>query len=165
MAMEGKGNAADVSRQRPSEGGRRGLREEGTVVAVRGDLAEVLIPRGRHCEGCGSCCMVSGDNMLAEALNEVGAREGDRVEVELPFRTSLKAAYLLYGVPLAAFLVGLGAGSLLAGVLFDGGFAVPLGLLFGFGSLALAYFLLARVYAPGSKAASTYRPVITRVLR
>lgn len=165
--MGGKDVATEASwRRLGGEGFHGRRREEGTVVAVRGDLAEVLIPRSRHCEGCGSCCVVAGeDGMLAEAVNEAGAREGDRVEVELPFRASLKAAYLLYGIPLAAFLVGLGAGSLLSGVFFDGGFAVPLGLLFGFGFLFLAYFMLARVYAPGSRAAASYRPVITRVLR
>jgi len=103
--------------------------------------------------------------MLAEALNEAGAGVGDRVEVELPFRTSLKAAYILYGLPLVAFLAGLGVAAFVSAVLFDGAFAVPLGLLFGFGFLVLSYLLLARVYAPGTRASSSYRPVITRVLR
>lgn len=163
--MKEEDDATIAAWRRLSGGEGHGRREEGTVVAVRGETADVLIPRGRHCEGCGSCCVVAGEeHMLAEALNKAGAEVGDRVEVELPFRTSLKAAYLLYGVPLAAFLVGLGLAALLSALLFDGSFAVPLGLLFGFGFLALAYLLLARFYAPGTRAASSYRPVIKRVL-
>jgi sigma-E factor negative regulatory protein RseC len=164
--VEERDGATEASWRRLAGGDGHGRREEGTVLAVRGELAEVLIPRGRQCEGCGSCCVVAGEgHMLAEALNEAGAGVGDRVEVELPFRTSLKAAYILYGLPLVAFLAGLGVAAFVSAVLFDGAFAVPLGLLFGFGFLVLSYLLLARVYAPGTRASSSYRPVITRVLR
>lgn len=139
--------------------------EEGTVVAVRGDTAQITVRRSRLCEGCGSCCVVvDDDNMIAEAVNRVGAKQGDRVIVELPASTSIRAAYILYGIPLLAFLLGLGAGALLGSALFGGGFGVALGLIFGFGLLTLSYILLSRVYAPGSRASSRYRPVITKVL-
>ena len=139
--------------------------EEGMVVATRGDIAQVTLRRSRLCEGCGSCCVVvDDDNMIAEAVNRVGARQGDRVIVELPVSTSIRAAYILYGIPLLAFLLGLGAGALLGSALFGGGFSVALGLIFGFAALALSYILLSRVYAPGSRASSRYRPVITKLL-
>lgn len=102
--------------------------------------------------------------MVAEAYNPVGAKVGDRVEVELPVGVSIKAAYLLYGVPLVAFLVGLGAGALLGSYLLGSGFSIPLGLVFGFGFLALSYVLLARVYSPQSRASAAFRPAITRVV-
>lgn len=143
----------------------RKLREEGTVVAVHGETAEVLLRRSRLCEGCGSCCvLVDDDTMLAEAANGVGAKKGDRVVVDLPAKVSIRAAYILYGVPLLAFFVGLAAGGLVGYFLFDWGFNVPLGLLFGVGFLALSYVLISRIYAPGSRASSRYRLVITEVL-
>jgi sigma-E factor negative regulatory protein RseC len=139
--------------------------EVGMVVAVRGDLAQVTMQRSRVCEGCGSCCvLVDEDTMLAEARNAVGAKQGDRVVVELPASASIRAAYILYGVPLLAFLVGLGVGALLGSALFGGGFNVPLGLIFGFAFLVISYILLSRIYAPGSRASSRYRPVVKRIL-
>ena len=143
----------------------RARREEGTVMAVRGDVAEVMLRRSRLCEGCGSCCvLVDDDTMLAEAENSAGARKGDRVIVDIPASVSIRAAYILYGIPLLAFLVGLGVGALLGSALFGSGFNVALGLIFGFGFLALSYILLARVYSPGSPASSRYRLVVTKIL-
>lgn len=143
----------------------RKRREEGTVVAVRGDTAEVMMRRSRLCEGCGSCCvMVDDDTMLAEAENGVGAGKGDRVIVDVPAGVSIRAAYILYGIPLLAFLAGLGAGALLGWLLFGWGFNVALGLVFGFAFLALSYLLLSRAYAPGSRASSRYRLTITEIV-
>jgi sigma-E factor negative regulatory protein RseC len=143
----------------------RRVREEGTVVAVHGDTAEVLMRRSRACEGCGSCCvLVDGDTMLAEASNAVGAKKGDRVVVDLPVKVSIRAAYILYGIPLLAFFAGLAVGGLVSYYLLGWGFNVPLGLIFGIGFLALSYVLLSRLYAPGTRASSRYRLVITKVL-
>ncbi len=140
-------------------------REVGTVVGTREDLAVVSLARGRYCEGCGSCCVAAGEaSMLAEARNPVGARVGDRVEVEIPVKAALKAAYLLYGIPLLVFLLGLGAGGALGNALAGGRFGVPLGLASGFALLALSYMMLARIYSPRSRASSAYRPSITRIV-
>lgn len=143
----------------------RSREEEGTVLAVHGDVAEVLLRRSRLCEGCGSCCVVvDSDSMLAEADNPVGAEKGDRVVVDLPADRSIRAALILYGVPLLAFLVGYGLGALLGAAVFGGGYAVPLGLIFAFAALAVSYILLSRIYAPHSQASNKYRLVITRKL-
>lgn len=156
----------EISRLFDYRAATRGRGEEGTVVTVRGDTAEVLLRRSRLCEGCGSCCVaVDAETMLAEADNVAGAKEGDRVQVSLPASRSIKAAYILYGIPLLAFLFGLGAGALLGWALFGGGLSAPFALLLGFVFLAAAFFALSRVYAPGSRASSRYRLVITKILR
>jgi sigma-E factor negative regulatory protein RseC len=144
---------------------KRPLEEVGTVVAVKGGLADVLLKRSRRCEGCGSCCVLTEEGMmLAEAENPLGAKEGDRVAVSLPWRRSLQAAYILYGVPLLAFFLGLAAGGVLGWALFGGNLSVPVGLVFGFASLALSYVGLSRRYGSKSRASSPFRPVITRIL-
>jgi len=144
---------------------RRSRREAGVVIEVHGELAKVAFPRGRLCEGCGSCCVVADeDTMVVEARNAAGAELGDRVEVEIPLRVALKAAYILYGVPLLAFLLGLGAGGALGSFLLGGSWGVPLGLASGFGFLALSYILLARIYSPRSRAGEAYLPTVTRIL-
>lgn len=140
-------------------------REVGTVVAVRGELAEVRFPRGRRCEGCGSCCVAADrEAMVAEAMNPVGARPGDLVEVELPVTVSLRAAYILYGVPLLFFLLGLALGAASGWLLTGGRLTLPLSLVLGFGMTFLSYYLLHRRYSSGSRASAPYRPVVTRVL-
>jgi len=139
--------------------------EEGTVVSVQGEVARVLLRRGRLCEGCGSCCIrLDDDSMLAEALNLAGAEPGDRVVVDLPESLSIRAAYILYGVPLLAFFAGLGLGALLSLAALGGGFMVPLSVASGFVLLVLSYYLISRVYRPGSRASERYRPVIVKVL-
>jgi sigma-E factor negative regulatory protein RseC len=143
----------------------RKRQEEGTVTALRGDTAEVIIRRSRLCEGCGSCCvLVDTDTMLAEADNAIGAKQGDRVVVDLPPSVSIRAAYILYGIPLLAFFLGLALGALLGYALFGWGFNVPMGLAFGVGFLVLTYILISRIYAPGTRASSHYHLVITKVL-
>lgn len=140
-------------------------REEGTVVEVSGGTARVLLRRSRLCEGCGSCCvLVDDETMLAEAENRAGAKQGDRVIVDLPRGVSIRAAYILYGIPLLAFLVGLGLGSLLGSAVFGGGATVIVGLAFALAFLVLSYFLISRIYAPGSRASSRYRLIISKVL-
>lgn len=139
--------------------------EEGTVMEVRGDMAKVLLPRKRLCDGCGSCCvMVDEETMLAEAENGAGAKRGDHVIVDIPKGVAIRAAYILYGIPLLAFLVGLGLGSLLGSVVFGGGAGVVAGLISAFGLLVIAFILISRIYAPGSRASSRYRLVIRKVL-
>lgn len=136
------------------------------VVEEQGTIAQVLMRRNRQCEGCGSCCvMVDDDNMLAEAVNRIGAKKGDRVVVELPVERSIRAAYILYGIPLLAFLIGYALGALLGSALFGGGYSVLFGIILAFGFLTLSYIIISRVYAPQSRAASRYRPVIIKVLQ
>ncbi len=139
--------------------------EEGTVVSVHGEMAKVLVRRGRACEGCGSCCVkLDQETMLADAFNREGAEPGDRVLVDLPENLSIRAAYILYGVPLMFFLAGLGLGALISSAALGGGFSAPLSLACAFGLLAASFLLISRVYRPGSRAAARYRPVITKVL-
>ncbi len=147
------------------ERGSAPFRETGKVVAVRGDIAEVRFPRGRRCEGCGACCVADGEGvMVTEARNPLGAVVGQLVVVELPARQSIKAAYILYGVPLLAFLAGLGIGSLLGHLLSGGRLTVPLGIVLAFVFLSLSYPVLGRIYSSRSRASERYRPVIVAVL-
>ncbi len=144
----------------------RERREEGLVVEVYGNTAKVLLPRSRLCDGCGSCCVFVDDKtMLVEAENGVGAEQGDRVIVDLPRGVAIRAAYVLYGIPLLAFLVGLGLGSLVGAAVFGGGASVVAGLISAFVFLVAAFVLISRIYAPGSRASSRYRPVVTKVLK
>lgn len=93
------------------------------------NVAKVQIDRksmcGDNCASCGGLCGKRETVVLAE--NKLGAKEGDRVIVQIPTKKGFLAMLLTYGVPLlyAILLVGcmgtflsekLGAPLLLGGV-------------------------------------------------
>ena len=78
------------------------------VIDVNGDEATVYLKRHTACGDCGKC-MVAKQNldMTATVKNSLGAKVGDKVSVEMELRGLLGASFIMYGVPLAAFFIGL----------------------------------------------------------
>lgn len=71
--------------------------------------AELVVQRQSACSGdCGSCggCGAVQQTLLLTAKNAIGAAEGDLVYVETATGLVLKAAALVYLLPLILFLVG-----------------------------------------------------------
>lgn len=96
------------------------LEEEGVVLAVNGDIAEVVT---RKKSACGSCAARSGcGTSLVESLfpgrlrsfparNDVRAQEGDRVVIGLDESALQTASLLIYLVPLLGLIGGAILGS------------------------------------------------------
>ena len=100
--------------------------------------AQVSCQRKSACSGdCHKCagCGAAAETVTVEADNPIGAGAGDRVVLRSSSRTVLKAAAMLYAVPVVLFFLGWGLGELAGGLpgLF-GGLGFALGLL-----LALLY--------------------------
>jgi positive regulator of sigma E activity len=87
----------------------------GVVVEVRKDrtIVELEIDPGEagkqpQCSGCGLCSPAGAGaakvELRAWLAEGVSVERGDRVEVEIRLATPSKAALLLYGLPLLAFL-------------------------------------------------------------
>ncbi len=91
--------------------------ETGKVIAVDSDggTVTVAMKRTSACERCGACITVLNNDseMRIVAKNECGASVDDRVHVELRAESFLRAALILYGLPLAGFLTGCLLGSLI----------------------------------------------------
>lgn len=87
--------------------------EEGVVVGVKGALASVRMePRG----GCGTCRVCAtgpGGARIVDAENAACALQGDRVSVEIADARHLRAACMVYLLPVAALVGGYAAGALL----------------------------------------------------
>ncbi|MBF0159100.1 MAG: SoxR reducing system RseC family protein [Magnetococcales bacterium] len=88
------------------------LREQGTVIALDDIHAIVAMQRRSACGTCsahGSCHTLSGGLNQAEvqvrALNPLQAHIGQSVVLELSEQIFLKAALLVYGLPIVLFLV------------------------------------------------------------
>jgi sigma-E factor negative regulatory protein RseC len=91
------------------------IEEQGTVVAVRGNLAEVQTERRGGCDGCGSstgCGTALIDRFLGRraitlrAWNQAGASVGERVVVGVSEGGLLAAACAAYLVPLLGLVIG-----------------------------------------------------------
>jgi len=89
----------------------RYVEDTGTVVEVAGEEAVVRLDRGRS-EACGSCCACSAFGGPEPRLRvECGELQvGDRVTVKVPQVNPCLGMALVFGLPLALFIVGLAAG-------------------------------------------------------
>lgn len=116
----------------------------GIVTKTEGERAIVSVARAsacegchRHAEGCTACSLLGGDNRhTAEVANPVGAKVGDRVQIEAPEGRVLGYAALVFLFPIALALVGYMIGS----AIFSG---APLqSALFAAGGFVLAFLVV-----------------------
>lgn len=82
------------------------IEEEGMVMEVAGDIAKIAILSKSACDKCAASgtCHPEGADSLMEASNPLNAKKGQRVKVVLAPQVYLKAAIIVYGIPVAAFL-------------------------------------------------------------
>ena len=119
------------------------LREVGQVVELSGPLAKVTVKRRSSCESCGACDLGAKPEMNFMLKNEIGARVGDRVLIEMGSKSLFKAAFLVYTIPLIALIIGFVLGQYIAG--FQGmgqGSAELIGIGTGFFFLISTFFAI-----------------------
>jgi sigma-E factor negative regulatory protein RseC len=70
----------------------------------------VVVKRSTMCEGCnakGAChTLGGGKDMEAQALNSIGASQGDRVLLKIGEGSLLKMSFLVYMLPAMAMIAG-----------------------------------------------------------
>jgi len=87
----------------------RQVHDDGTATVVH--VRESACSGDCHkCSGCGA----AKEAILLEARNPIGARSGDLVTVEAATGPVLKAALVMYMLPMALFFVGYAVGDALA---------------------------------------------------
>ena len=90
----------------------------GIVKEIKGNTAVVTLERQDMCGDCHACEMISGKKQCTLSCEaKIPCKVGDKVEVAITTDYFLKATYLIYGVPLIGFLLGLGIGIALSKVL------------------------------------------------
>ncbi len=76
------------------------------VVKRGGKICEVAVVRqsacGENCATCGGCTV---SETLVSAQNDVGAKEGDRVLLEIADKAALSAAKTVYLLPIILLLI------------------------------------------------------------
>lgn len=139
--------------------------EEGIVTKTNSHTAWVTTTKTSACESCAakSSCTVlgGGKEMEVEAINNAGAKVGEKVVISFESAPLLKATFLLYVLPILFLLVGAFIGDKLAPS-FDWDRSIcslMMGLLF-------FVFSIKFVKSKGNKLAKTdeYRPKITKII-
>ena len=82
--------------------------ETGKVKDREGDFVLVSITRTEACAKCNMCTKgFMQDEMEMRAKNECGAQIGDNVEIDLKDGVFLKAAIIMYGLPVLVFITAI----------------------------------------------------------
>jgi sigma-E factor negative regulatory protein RseC len=138
------------------------MKERGRVIETAGNMAKVEILRKAECSRCKVCGFGSRDKIIAVATNTVGAKEHDDVELELEGSQVVRAAAIIYLIPLAFLLIGLYFGTVLSSFIDRRDMAHLASAVLGFGLLGLSYVGIA-VYSK-RPAISKYQVKIVGIL-
>ena len=92
--------------------------EQGIVIKTDSSAAWVKTIKTGSCEGCsarGSChSLGNSDQMEVKAINEAGAKVGDRIVLLFETSSLLKATFLLYVFPILLLIIGAAIGQEMA---------------------------------------------------
>lgn len=134
------------------------MKQYGKVVEVSENKAFVIMEKHSSCSGCNACKLGSDSHELRiEAINSAGAKNEQRVAVDMEGQHVLTAAFILYMIPLFALFTGIIIGTFI----FPG--QELLAAVVGFAMLALS-FLGIKMKDQSFKNNKKYIPVITDIL-
>jgi sigma-E factor negative regulatory protein RseC len=139
--------------------------QPGRVVRLEGEIAYVRFEVPLGCAVCASkemCGALSAGGKLIGVRNTVHAEVGQRVELSLRPSAVVTASFLLFIVPVVAFLAGIIGGYALADQ-FGWQAKEWVGLVIGAAGFAAA-FLVIRMLNARFERSGKYEPVITRVI-
>jgi sigma-E factor negative regulatory protein RseC len=84
------------------------VRCTGTVVERKGEVARVAMESSAcgECHACGFGAVSEGKGIEIDALNEIGAENGDEVFLEVSGQKVMSASAILFLIPFAGFIAG-----------------------------------------------------------
>lgn len=84
------------------------MQRDGIVVSVNDDIAKIVLKRHAACGDCGAC-HIGEENMNVEvdAVNNLNAKVGDSVTIDMETPHVLKASFIAYGIPLIILVLGI----------------------------------------------------------
>ena len=140
------------------------ITEQGVIEKVSGQKAVVRIEKTAACATCqsrDSCREASGKDMVIEVANELGAVEGDRIEISLPSGSFLMLSVLIYILPVAALIAGALAGGPLGRALNIN--LTLCSIAVGFLAMGITFYIL-KHFDRSARARKEFHPKMTRVL-
>jgi len=143
-----------------------GIDETGVVIGVSNERAWIRIESEEDCSSCASssCHREEGPNgrRVVEALNTMGVRTGQRVQLHTRSADIIKASLLMYVLPLFLLLTGAFWGRFI-GKGYAEDLSDVLALTFGLGLMG-AGFVGIRLYNNRTARRKEFYPRITRVI-
>ncbi len=85
--------------------------EQGLVIEVVGNSARIKVGRHSDCKNCGAC--PGSESLVLEANNKIGAKPGQRVILEIKETNVLRAAFIVFILPLIALFIGVMLGGII----------------------------------------------------
>ena len=83
------------------------MREQGIVTkALAPQLIEVAFQRSEACKNCRACHIINDKDMAIEAINDVGARVNDVVEIDIPSAEIVRASIMVFLIPIFCLIGG-----------------------------------------------------------
>ena len=140
------------------------IEDIGRVVRVADDKAFIEVERSSACASCGlqeAEELATGGKVVFGAYNMAGAKNGDRVKVQVRTGTYMKASLYVYAMPVLLLMIGAIFGAYLAGLLNKSSDAMSA--LFGICGLLMGIFVLFLLRKKGNK--KEYMPVIVEVIQ
>jgi sigma-E factor negative regulatory protein RseC len=140
--------------------------EQGIVIKIDSRAAWVKTVKSGACKGCsarGSChALGSSDDAEVEAINEAGAKVGDRIVLSFKTSSLLKATFLLYVFPILLLLIGALMGQEIGHYIdfSPSGSAAIMGFSFFF---AAVFIVKSKANRLAKK--NEYRPKVVKILR
>ena len=139
---------------------------EGVVQEARNNKALVATDRQAMCGQCtakGFCGMFGGgEEMVAEALNPIGAKAGDTVKIGVPTGTVAKASMIVYAIPTIGIVGGAAFGHYIGKSYgFDVNFSTLIGSLAGIVLSMISVRLLSNVWCKKP----SYQPEIIKIIK
>ena len=139
------------------------ISEQGVIEKITGQKAVVRVKKSSACAQCGSreSCGISDRDMRVEVQNSLDAIEGDLVEISVHQGALLKISFLVYLLPVLAFILGAFTGLYLSTVFNtdQSKTAIATGAIF----LAVS-FLGLKVYERSGSRNADYLPRMTRII-
>ena len=126
----------------------------GLITSIKDGTAQIRFLRGSACAHCGACLTVGDSEMEISLPNTLGAKEGDRVAVDLSPKRLVQASLLAYAVPLVLMI---------AGVFIGSRYADWAGLVLGIAACGISYLIL-RIVEKKSAKSKRFQPRMTRIL-
>ena len=140
------------------------MNEQGYIVEIVDSVtAKLKLKRHSACASCGKCATTSeSKDIIVEVDNTIGAKIGDRVEVNMETVNVLKAAFIAYTIPLAALLIGtVGAFYILSYMNINNIEVISGGVGLTF---TLLSFLMLKKNDSKFRESKEYIPIVTRVI-
>ena len=119
------------------------MKEQGIVTRIiSGRLVEVAFQRSEACAKCRACHDVGQGMVGIEAVNEVGAKREDIVEIDIPSEELIRGSIMVFLFPIFFLVVGYLLGSYFMRLLGFQGWEEGVGVVSGLLFLVLSFYVV-----------------------